>query len=133
MQTIVGRFGSQGKFARVAGLKQQDIARYLKGSEPTRPYLIDIAKAANCSISWLATGEEERPQQSTQTATADRRGQAVVADGCFNVHVNQGDGGNKIEVSERERKLIDGLRRYASEAMWQHIEAMVADEAERYR
>lgn len=59
IQRIVDEAGGQGALARLAGMSQQNVGRYLGGAEPTRPQLIALAKAANRSISWLATGKEE--------------------------------------------------------------------------
>lgn len=45
-------------FARATGLSDTVLRQYLAGkSEPTRPALIAIAKAANIHVGWLAAGE----------------------------------------------------------------------------
>lgn len=59
MNEIVGKGGGQNEFARKANMAQGTLRPYLFGAEPTRPQLISLAKAANRSISWLATGKEE--------------------------------------------------------------------------
>lgn len=56
---LVDAAGGQGPLARLAGISQQNVGRYLSGSEPRRKHLVALAKAGNCSISWLATGQDE--------------------------------------------------------------------------
>ena len=71
-----------------------------------------------------------KPQRVT-TATATHHSNAVAAEGCFNVSVNQRvEPSAIIQLSERERWLIERMRRYASVALWERFEAEL-DEQER--
>jgi transcriptional regulator with XRE-family HTH domain len=49
--------GSRASLARRAGLTPGSIQNYFEGGEPTRRTLVDLARAANVSVEWLATGE----------------------------------------------------------------------------
>ena len=44
-------------FSRRVGLSEAMIRKYLNGSEPTLSRANQIARQANCSLEWLATGE----------------------------------------------------------------------------
>lgn len=55
---LVVEGGSVRAFARNAGISDTFLRQCLAGkSEPTRPVLIAIAKAAGVAVQWLATGE----------------------------------------------------------------------------
>lgn len=47
---------SVSAFARKVGLSESLIRKYLKGSEPSLPRADQIARLANVSLEWLATG-----------------------------------------------------------------------------
>lgn len=49
--------GSASALAKVAGISQSGLHRYLSGGEPSRKALVSLARAANVSLQWLATGE----------------------------------------------------------------------------
>lgn len=57
MSLCATRVGSVNALARKAGIAQSTIRPYFEGSEPKRPHLVAIARAAGVSVSWLATGE----------------------------------------------------------------------------
>ena len=65
LSECVSRAGSLYALAKRAGLKPPTIRKYLRGSEPARPFLIAIAKAADVSVQWLATGDEAQPGGTT--------------------------------------------------------------------
>lgn len=57
MQICVDAVGNASALARAAGISNPVIGDYLSGaSEPTRPRLVNIARAAGVSVEWLATG-----------------------------------------------------------------------------
>lgn len=65
-------------------------------------------------------------------------GNIVNAQDCYQVRVNQQQGGGLpsepiLDITERERRLIEAMRLYASEAMWAKIESDLAKESEKYR
>ena len=47
---------SVSAFSRRVGLSEAMIRKYLNGSEPTLSRANQIARQANCSLEWLATG-----------------------------------------------------------------------------
>jgi hypothetical protein len=49
--------GSVYALAKKVGIPPNSIRRYLTNSEPTRPFLIAIARTTGVSIQWLATGD----------------------------------------------------------------------------
>lgn len=49
---------NEAAFAKKAGLSDQLLRKYLKGSIPGSDQLLKIAKAAACSTDWLLTGKE---------------------------------------------------------------------------
>ena len=53
-------------------MAQGGIRIYFKGGEPSRSKLIAIAKAANVSLTWLATGEGKMDLAATNTEHAQR-------------------------------------------------------------
>ena len=53
-QLIAGE--SVSAFSRRVGLSEAMIRKYLNGSEPTLSRANQIARQANCSLEWLATG-----------------------------------------------------------------------------
>ena len=64
-------------------------------------------------------------------ATATNHSNAVAVSGCFNVSVNQRiESGAAMRFNERERQLIERMRRYASVALWEKFEVDL-DEQER--
>ena len=48
---------SVAAFSRRVGLSEAMIRKYLNGSEPTLSRANQIARQANCSLEWLATGQ----------------------------------------------------------------------------
>lgn len=48
---------SVSAFSRRVGLSEAMIRKYLNGSEPTLSRANQIAREANCSLEWLATGQ----------------------------------------------------------------------------
>ncbi|MGL4204540.1 MAG: helix-turn-helix domain-containing protein [Aeromonadaceae bacterium] len=48
---------SVSAFSRRVGLSEAMIRKYLNGSEPTLSRANQIARQANCSLEWLATGQ----------------------------------------------------------------------------
>ena len=56
LQECIDKVGSIGALAKKAGMAPNTIRLYLDESEPTRPMVISIAKAADVSPEWLAFG-----------------------------------------------------------------------------
>lgn len=48
--------GSLYALAKKAGLGPATVRKYLRGSEPSRPFLVAIARAAGVSLDWLCAG-----------------------------------------------------------------------------
>lgn len=63
---------TQVALAERSGLSQQVISRYLRGSWPTPPALVQLARAFDCSLNYLLTGQE-------WAATAPPRDMGVAA------------------------------------------------------
>lgn len=55
---------SVAAFARKVGLGEALIRKYLNGAEPSLSRANQIARAANCSLEWLATGGGFRYRQA---------------------------------------------------------------------
>lgn len=49
--------GGENALAQKSGVSRASIDKYKAGSEPSRSYLVKIAKAAGVSVSWLAAGD----------------------------------------------------------------------------
>ena len=86
-----------------------------------------LGKIPEIKREWLLTGYGEplltKPQH-VATATASNHSNAVAINGCFNVSVNQRiESGAAMQFNERERQLIERMRRYASAALWEKFEA----------
>lgn len=57
IKVLVERAGSAEKLAKKAGISARVIGKYLNGdSDPSRTRLIRLAKVAEVSLEWLATG-----------------------------------------------------------------------------
>ena len=60
-------------FARDCGFSDTVLRQYLNGqSEPTRPALLAIARTANVSVEWLATGQPVARSQDSSKASAEQ-------------------------------------------------------------
>ena len=124
---------SQAKLASALGIKPPSVSEALaKGQIPERWFDI-LARDHGIIKLNLLRDVQDRVAGKTNTATNNGSGQAVVADGCFNVSVNQGAAGETMEVNDRERALIEQMRLHASPAMWAKIEAELKEQANRYR
>ncbi len=55
--------GDVRPFARKCGVTETSVRNYLKGTEPTLPTIIKIARACNVAVGWLAAGEENSSPQ----------------------------------------------------------------------
>jgi hypothetical protein len=60
LEECASRCGSRASLARRAGLTPGSIQNYFDGGEPSRRTLVDLAKAANVTVQWLAAGEGEK-------------------------------------------------------------------------
>lgn len=69
LQELVRIAGSANALAKLSGISQSGIQRYLKGGEPTRKMLITLAQCTGVSLLWLMTGQGEA--LSKQLATLD--------------------------------------------------------------
>ncbi|MGB3310943.1 MAG: S24 family peptidase [Nodosilinea sp.] len=59
-------------FARECGFSDTVLRQYLNGqSEPTRPALLVIARTANISVEWLATGQSVTGAKDSSKASAE--------------------------------------------------------------
>ena len=59
-------------FARDCGFSDTVLRQYLNGqSEPTRPALLAIARTANISVEWLATGQSVTGAKDSSKASAE--------------------------------------------------------------
>jgi phage repressor protein C with HTH and peptisase S24 domain len=60
-------------FARDCGFSDTVLRQYLNGqSEPTRPVLLAIARTANVSVEWLATGQPVAGAKDSSKASAEK-------------------------------------------------------------
>jgi transcriptional regulator with XRE-family HTH domain len=60
LERAARRVGSYYELARRAGIGEETLRNYrVRGSEPTRPILVAIAKAAGVGIGWLAAGRSD--------------------------------------------------------------------------
>lgn len=58
LQQVVEKVGNATKLAKASGISRRTIGAYLSGNtDPTLKRLIAIAKVADVSVQWLATGE----------------------------------------------------------------------------
>jgi transcriptional regulator with XRE-family HTH domain len=58
LEALAGRVGSYYRLAKAAGVSEGTLQTYRnRGSEPSRPILVALAKASGVSVDWLASGE----------------------------------------------------------------------------
>lgn len=70
IEKLVADSGGQSALARRTGMSLGAIQRYLKGGEPTRGALVQIAEACNVSMDWLIYGDDgDIKTQSTAPLT----------------------------------------------------------------
>ena len=92
-------------FARRVGISEALIRKYLGGSEPGLSKANQIARAANCSLEWLATGAGYRYRQAEVVDMA-------ALEVAIRLTVRQ-LGGREISVTdEAAMKLIVALYQY---------------------
>jgi lambda repressor-like predicted transcriptional regulator len=75
LEAISTDLGSRAALAKRAGIAPSSLQNYFHHSEPTRPVLIALARAAHVSITWLATGS--RSQECGQSAGGLFRGRVL--------------------------------------------------------
>jgi transcriptional regulator with XRE-family HTH domain len=56
VEAVAAELGSRAELAKRAGIAPSSLQNYVDGSEPTRPVLIALARAARVSLGWLAGG-----------------------------------------------------------------------------
>lgn len=72
LKQAVGEKSIRG-FARDCGFSDTVLRQYLNGqSEPTRPALLAIARTADVSVEWLATGQPVGETKDSSKASADQ-------------------------------------------------------------
>jgi transcriptional regulator with XRE-family HTH domain len=62
---VARSFPSRAALAKAAGLSPSALQSYVEGTEPTRPALVALARAAGVALDWLADGrgsKQDRPQ-----------------------------------------------------------------------
>ena len=66
-----------------------------------------------------------RPPQKVSMSLEQNYGNAIQAEGCHTVNLNQGAPGQGItmQLSEREAMLIERLRIYGNQVLWEKIAA----------
>jgi transcriptional regulator with XRE-family HTH domain len=63
LRALIGR-ESVSAFSRRVGISEAMVRKYLAGSEPTLSRANQIARSANCSLEWLATGQGYQYRQA---------------------------------------------------------------------
>ncbi|WP_425318672.1 XRE family transcriptional regulator [Pseudomonas nitroreducens] len=78
LQRLVQIAGSANALAKMTGISQSGIQRYLKGGEPTRKMLITLAECTGVSLLWLMTGEGAERARQAETQEAEDNTYAYV-------------------------------------------------------
>lgn len=85
--------GSGDELARVTGIPRRTLEYYLSGqSEPKVARVVDIAKAAGVSLSWLASGEGERRPDTPLPAEASIDTSIYAFIPLYDARISQGHG-----------------------------------------
>jgi len=72
LKEVLGEKSIRG-FARECGFSDTVLRQYLNGqSEPTRPALLAIARTADVSVEWLATGQPVAGAKDSSKASAEK-------------------------------------------------------------
>ena len=120
VESLVKEFGSVAEVARKCGLSETVVRKWRNGvSDPSRSNLVALARAANVSLVWLATGEgEARPEsgEGAQLRTGFEDEFALVP----RYDVKAAGGGGAIVQSEQ---VVDHL---AFRREWLHREGLKA-------
>jgi phage repressor protein C with HTH and peptisase S24 domain len=56
LTVLIERAGGPGKFARRSGVSTRQLEKYRKGADPSRQYLVRLARGGGVSLDWLASG-----------------------------------------------------------------------------
>jgi hypothetical protein len=136
MKVAVG-VKSQAKLAQALGIQPPSVTdAHTKGKIPERWFKI-MEENFSVSREELCRPVERvsaRSQVDMPYSTGSM-GIAITSNGGGPVTYNQSGGmgqGNTIEVSDRERDLILRMRKHASPAMWERIEADLMEQEKRY-
>jgi hypothetical protein len=60
LEEVCAALGSRAALAKRAGIAATSLQAYFQQSEPTRAALVNLARAANVSVGWLASGSPPR-------------------------------------------------------------------------
>ena len=99
LQRLVAIAGSANALAKMTGISQSGIQRYLKGGEPTRKMLITLAECTGVDLMWLMTGEG--PERERRTAQNEEE-QAYAYVPLYDARCSAGHGA----WDERSRVLV---------------------------
>lgn len=92
-------------FSRRVGLSEAMIRKYLNGSEPTLSRANQIARQANCSLEWLATGHGFQYRQAEVVDMAALEEALMLA-------LEQLDAGEASLSNEKALKLLVAIYQY---------------------
>lgn len=96
---------SVSAFSRRVGLSEAMIRKYLNGSEPTLSRANQIARQANCSLEWLATGQGFQYRQAEVVDMAALEEALLLA-------LELLDAGEATLSNEKALKLLVALYQY---------------------
>lgn len=111
---------TQEQLADVFGIRPQSISSSIADGRIPDAWFDIIEKR------FKATREDLcRPPQKVSMSLEQNWGNAVQAEGCHTVNLNQGGTGQGItmQLTEREAMLIERLRIYGNQVLWSKIEA----------
>lgn len=136
MKILVEKIGSQAALSLISGVNQTTISSYLRGSEPSRIQLVALAEACGVPIEWLARGDENKIENDIIAIGSKAE---ICADRCGNITVqskispHNNNAENMMEVSPRERKILQLMRLHFSNARLMELECELNDLEQTHR
>jgi transcriptional regulator with XRE-family HTH domain len=83
MAQLVDAAGGQNALARISGVTQASISRYLKGVDPSREALVKLAESSGFSVEWLATGDGPKKRLPRMLTRPDSSPEIETAEGLW--------------------------------------------------
>lgn len=110
---VINKLNGPSELSRQTGVTLSTIARWRKGeAEPSRPNLVKIAEAADVSIHWLATGENEpfiAPKSKNAGKVADIGVTMIAGYASVNVSAGFGSFNEDVTAPDCEEPYADNL------------------------
>lgn len=119
LRFCASKVGNMSALAKKSGVSASTLTFYLKGGEPNRLKLVQIAKGAGVDVGWLCDGESRKERSTTQGENSALKAPERVTEALRKLAVRFGGAAGLAEISSlpetRVGDLIEGADPTASE------------------